>query len=503
MMGRQARGQQVKLFYHGFCLDKRVRSDHPLRKIKDLIDFDFTYKEVAESYGVNGNVSVPPPVILKLMLLLILYNVRSERELMATIPERIDWAWFLGWDLDEPVPDHSVLSKARARWGSAAFKSFFERIVWQCIEAGLIDGSKIFLDASLIQADASRNSIVKTKGLRRRVRHSFRELETRLDDDCQGGEDRRLVNSTRMSTTDPDAAIVRHKRGPAKPSYKVHRAVDVKSEVITAAEVTPGDVNEGHMLSELIDEHGQNTRRQARVVVADSQYGTAQNYLECHDRCIEAHIPSLNTTHKKKGIFSDELFSYNPQDDTYLCPAGNLLSCRKYSKKNTAFEYRCLTKVCKACSLRHRCTTASRKGRTIQRHLRYDEIEYMREKALKPASRRDIRTRKHLMERSFARAVPLGFKRARWRRLWRVQIQEYLTAAIQNILILVRYVKEPGIAKAVAMAMPKRGQPPYGAARTVALITRVGSFSRLLCFFYKPLQAISPGWRYLAVSKTF
>jgi transposase len=480
MMGRQAKGQQVKMFYQGFSLEQRVRTDHPLRKINQLIDFDFTYKEVAGSYGVNGNVSVPPPVILKLMLLLILYNVRSERELMATIPERIDWAWFLGLDLEEPIPDHSVLSKARARWGSAAFKSFFERIVWQCIEAGLVDGSKIFMDASLIQADASRNSIVKTKGLRRRIRLGFRELEARLDDNFQG--DRRVVNSAHVSTTDPDAAIIRHKTGPAKPSYKVHRAVDVKSEVITAAEVTPADVNEGHMLPDLVDQHGKNTEKQVEVVVADSQYGTAQNYLECHDRGIEAHIPSLNTTHRKKGIFPEELFNYNPQDDTYLCPAGNRLSCRKYSKKANAFEYRCLTKLCKACSIHDQCTTSSRKGRTIQRPVGYDEIEHMREKARSPASRRDIRTRKHLMERSFARAVRLGFKRARWRRLWRVQIQEYLTAAIQNILILVRYVKEPGLAK--AKAMTKRGKPPCGAERTIDLVTRSRSFSRLLCLFY-------------------
>ncbi len=308
------------------------------------------------------------------------------------------------------------------------------------------------MDASLIQADASRNSVVKTKGLRRRIRHSFRRLEARLDDNSQEGEDRRVVNSTHTSTTDPDAAIVRHKTGHAKPSYKVHRVVDVKSEIITAAEVTPGDVNEGHMLSELIDEHGQNTQRQAQVVVADSQYGTAPNYLECLDRGIEAHIPSLNATHKKKGIFSDELFSYNPQDDTYLCPAGNRLKCRRYSKRDTVFEYRCSARLCKACSFRDQCTT-SKRGRTIQRHLRYDEIERMREKARGPASRRDIRTRKHLMERRFARAVRLGFKRARWRRLWRVQIQEYLTAAIQNIMTLVRYVKEPG--NAMAMAIKK------------------------------------------------
>ena len=73
--------------------------------------------------------SVPPPVILKMMLLLIFYNVRSERELLATIPERLDWLWFLGFDLDSEIPNHSVLSKARTRWGAEAFKLFFERIV--------------------------------------------------------------------------------------------------------------------------------------------------------------------------------------------------------------------------------------------------------------------------------------------------------------------------------------------------------------------------------------
>jgi len=116
MMGHQPDFQH-KLFITGFNLDKRIRKDHILRRISEKIDFHFIYKEVEHSYGLNGHVSVPPPVILKLMLLLLLYNVRSERELIATIPERLDWLWFLGYDLDDDIPDHSVLSKARARWG--------------------------------------------------------------------------------------------------------------------------------------------------------------------------------------------------------------------------------------------------------------------------------------------------------------------------------------------------------------------------------------------------
>jgi hypothetical protein len=75
------------------------------------------------------------------MLLLVLYNVRSERELMLTIPERSDWLYFLGYDLNDEIPNHSVLSKARSRWGIKACKKLFERIVWRCVEAGLIDGN--------------------------------------------------------------------------------------------------------------------------------------------------------------------------------------------------------------------------------------------------------------------------------------------------------------------------------------------------------------------------
>src|SRR5215471_8454929 len=181
MMGRQPPAQ-ASLFYTGFNLEARVRADHPLRAVAAQVDFDFAYQAVADKYGDNGNVSVPPPVILKLMLLLTLYNVRSERELMATLPERLDWLWFLGLDLDSEIPHHSVLSKARKRWGVELFQEFFERIVWQCVENGLVDGSKLFCDSSLVQADASCNSVVDRQGLRRYLNPAYRELEKRLEE---------------------------------------------------------------------------------------------------------------------------------------------------------------------------------------------------------------------------------------------------------------------------------------------------------------------------------
>jgi transposase len=117
-------------------LEKRIRSDNPLRRIAEVIDFSFVREEVRELYGRNGNESVDPEIILKLMFLLFLDNVKSERELMRMIPERLDYLWFLGYGLDDEVPNHSVLSKARNRWGREIFEQFFVRSVQQCVEAG-------------------------------------------------------------------------------------------------------------------------------------------------------------------------------------------------------------------------------------------------------------------------------------------------------------------------------------------------------------------------------
>jgi transposase len=446
---------QRKLFYIGINLDNRIRKDHPLRKIKELINFDFIYKEVKDKYGYNGNESIPPPVILKLMLLLVLYNVRSERELMETLEERLDWLWFLDFDLDTEIPDHSVLSKARRRWGGEAFRSFYERVLWKCVESGLVDGSKIFVDSSLIQADASNNSVVDTESLRRYLNESYKEMERRLERDSEDKNDEDKnggVNNRYISTTDPDAAIVRTS-GKAKLRYQTHRAVDSAYEVITATEVTPGDVNEAHMMVGLIESHQENTESWVETVVADSKYGTISNYLGCYDRGIRAHIPDLkgaqSDSGRRAGIFSEDKFIYDNETDTYTCPSGKKLRRKSLHMNRESIDYAASKSDCSVCDLMPQCTK-NKAGRTLKRHLRQEELDYMRALARTDLSRNDIRTRQHLMERSFARAKRYGFDRARWRGLWRVRIQEYLIAAIQNIQILVKYGTDPRKAVSVA-----------------------------------------------------
>lgn len=261
MMGKQLRPQN-SLFYIGIDIDDRVRKNHPLRKVDELIDFDFAYAKVKDCYGNNGNVSVPPPIILKLMLLLIFYNVRSERE-----------------------------------WGSEVFQNFFERIVLQCVEAGLVNGSKIFVDSSLVDADASNNSIIDTRKLKHQLRKTYKKLESRLEEiseDNASSSGYVKTNDRYMSTTDPDAAIVN--RGKAKLTYQVHRTVDGQSEIITATDATPGDVNEAHLMLPLFEKHCTVVGTKAGTIVADSKYGTIENFLACHDKGIKAHISDLRAS---------------------------------------------------------------------------------------------------------------------------------------------------------------------------------------------------------------
>jgi transposase len=111
---------QVPIWSYRVNLDKRMRDGHPLRRIRAALDLSFVRKEVAHTYGRRGNKSVPPDVIIRMTLLLFLDDIRRERELMRIIPGRLDYLWFLGYGLDDQIPNHSVSSKARKRWGKEA-----------------------------------------------------------------------------------------------------------------------------------------------------------------------------------------------------------------------------------------------------------------------------------------------------------------------------------------------------------------------------------------------
>jgi transposase len=319
MMGKQ--DTEPVLFSYQVNLDTRVRADHPLRKIKEKIDFSFARRRVSGCYGKNGNVSVDPEVILKMMFLLFYEDTPSERELMRTIPERLDWMWFLGYGLDDAIPDHSVLSKARSKWGPEVFERLFVRTIHQCMKEGLVGGDKIHMDSSLIAAHASKNSILKGgPELIAALKRLYRDQEQKLDPPAGANpgtpanppSDPNKVNAGLVSTTDPEAAVVRHGNTDSRPRYKSHRAVDDIHGVITAVDTTPGDVPDHDQMMDLVDQHEANTGQTVGTAVADAGYGTVENFQKCFHRGIESHMADRDQkakgTGSRKDIFDETRF---------------------------------------------------------------------------------------------------------------------------------------------------------------------------------------------------
>jgi transposase len=426
-----------KLFYN-FSLEKKVRKNHPLRKLKEILNLDFMYGLLKDKYGYNGNVSVPPPVIMKMMILLFLYNVRSEREMMETIPERLDWLWFLGYDIDAEVPDHSVLSKARKRWGEDIFKELFNRVVRQAVEAGLVDGEKIFVDASLVEADASKNSVKKLDDIK--LDEQYQELVKRLDERTEDGtEGCGKINQEHISSTDPDATIT-SQSGVRQLSYKVHRSVDDRKEIITSCSVTTGSVNEAHVLEKTIAEHEDVVEAKVKTVVADSKYGTNENYCALKEKGIKTHIKDLGASRVRRGdVFGKDKFVYVAERDVYICPAGKELSRRSWNRNRQWTKYQIDIEHCMSCELKSQCTN-NKSGRSISRLSGDDLITAGRQDAASEEGINDLKRRQHLMERSYAYGKRFGYKRARWRALWRVSIQQLLVATVQNLKKISQYI---------------------------------------------------------------
>jgi transposase len=459
MMGEQR--SEPELFNYAVNLEKRVRANHPLRRVKAAVDFSFVREEVAHCYGNKGNESVPPEVILKMMFLLFFDDIKSERELMEVIGERLDYLWFLDYGLDEKVPDHSVLSKARTRWGKDVFESLFVRTVGQCVEAGLVDGKRLYVDASLIEADAAKESVIKgAPGLIAALKRAYRATESKLQE-TSTPESYQAVNDRMMSQSDPDAACVRQGSGQSRPRH--HRVIDDAKGVITATETTPGSIAENKKLMELVDQHEQNAGCRAQIIVADHKYGTSENFVACQQRGITSHMgDALGKAQqaREKSVFGDEVFTYDPRRDVYLCPAGQILKPRRVHSIRRTVEYKSPARICGACALRAQCTRSSH-GRTIQRHEKQAALDIARAQAHSLAARRGRKRRHHLMERSFADAANNHhFKRARWRRLWRQQIQDYLIAAIQNVRILLANQNPKKSAAAALSSLILRAKMP-------------------------------------------
>ena len=439
MMG-SVKELQPKLF-RTFNIAQRIPADHPLREVLRLVDFGFVRREVASCYGSVGNPSVDPIVLMKLMFLLHYENVRSERALMEQMPLRLDWLWFCGYDLDDEVPDHSAISRARGIWGGDVFENLFACVLTRCVEAGLVDGGIVHVDASLISANAGLDRLQPA------LRKVGRELYADLDKASKGSlkkegppDDDPPSPGLTTSSTDTDARLTRTPQGRPLVGYKDHRAVDDRCGIITATVTTDASMPEARMLEEVLDRHEENVGRKVVTPVADKGYGNGATYRMLHERGTKPCVPHQSQKYPA-GKFTRKDFRYDAERDVVICPSGQVLKRWNEERSRNRTRYKGSKGTCKGCSLKSRCTK-SKGERIVSRHKDQENIDWADGCVSKAERRRLMGRRKYLAEGSFADAANNhGYKKARWRGLTRVRIQNVMIAAVQNLRKLMKSLR--------------------------------------------------------------
>ncbi len=165
-------------------LEDLIPPDSFYRHLERSLDLGFVRDLVRDTYADSGRPSIDPVVFFKLQLIMFFEGLRSERQLMEVVADRLSLRWYLGYDLTEPLPDHSSLSRIRERYGLDGFRSFFEAIVEQCLAAGLVWGQELYLDATKVAANAALASLQPRFAVEAHLSHLFAAAE----DDAPGDE---------------------------------------------------------------------------------------------------------------------------------------------------------------------------------------------------------------------------------------------------------------------------------------------------------------------------
>ena len=287
MMGQRRFG--MKLYYQ-LSLEQLVSEDHLLRRLAAAVDFSFVRSLCRPFYSPTGQPSVDPVVLFKMFLVGYLYGITSERRLAREIQLNLAYRWFLGYDLDEAVPDHSVPSKARARFSAAVSEEFFRRSIDLCRAAGLVTEGPVYVERTRIRAGASVDSLSRreeplqpplsvTEYLHRLDQEAAEEDETPPSETgptsgaTAAKSARKLPpHQAYQSRTDPEATLVNRPDFGRHCAYKAHIAVaGRRGQVITAAVATTGTVADEHLLAEVLWTHRRLSRLGVPAVVADAK----------------------------------------------------------------------------------------------------------------------------------------------------------------------------------------------------------------------------------------
>ena len=448
MQTRKDRWQE-DLFVAG-PLRNLIPEDHILKRVDAVLDLSWLHEEVRDRYCQdNGRPSIDPESALRLMLAGFFQGIVHDRKLMRETEVNLAMRWFAGYRLDEPLPHHSSLTRIRQRWGEEVFRKVFTRTVQECREAGLVNVETVHIDATLIRADVSWDSLT--------TQHADEVIEAHRDEadppeDTEGPHEDappkpkrgrpRSNNPKRKkhSPTDPDATMATScKQYHLEPTYKQHTAVEDQSGVIVDVSVTTGEQNEGNALLEQLERIEEHSGTHIGAVTCDAAYAHANNYAALEQRQTDAIIPPQRQAQRRPGKQRIPLrrFKYDEKKERVTCPAGKQLFRSSRNANHAGYWYRARRRDCRACPLRPRCISPTQQARTI---LIVDGYA-----ALLRARRRNARgwdeqtCNKYNRHRWHVEGVhgrgktEHGLRRAVRRGLANVAVQVYLAAAVMNL----------------------------------------------------------------------
>jgi transposase len=442
MMGQHARSEA--LFYY-FRLEDHIPENHLLRLIDKHISFAFVRERLKDSYSETGRPSIDPELLLRILLIGYLYGITSERKLVEELGMHLAWRWFTGLGFDQEIPHHSTFSKNRhGRFQeSKLFEELFAEIVKQCVEVGLVRGDHLSVDGSFVEANAAKESRIPREQLEevaqvnRRVRQYLVELEK------QNPVEEPVHQQEQVSTTDPDSTYATKGGTPARLGYYDNYLVDNNSCIIVGVQATAARLSqETAAAQDMIACFTQWQGREPTSIAADATYGNGEFLQWLLDRGITPYMRTRDSALRKNSPFyGPERFTYLPESNRYLCPAGEQLNYVGLNVRNRAHAYIGSGKRCGACSQKAQCTSGRYKYLAI--HVHEPARQRARELAATPAFAQAQRHRKKV-EALFAELKhQIGLRRLRLRRMKFVREQFFLAAAAQNMKRLVRFLSQP------------------------------------------------------------
>ena len=449
MMGQHDRSES--LFYY-FRIEDQVPENHLLRLIDRHVSFDFVREKLRQSYSETGRPSIDPEVLLRILLLGYLYGITSERKLLEELRMHLAWRWFTGLGFDQEIPHHSTFSKNRhGRFQeSNVFQELFERIVEQCIQAGLVQGAQMSVDGSFIQASADHHSRIPREQLAEvaKVNYGARKYLEELEQENGDGEP--VHQQDKVSTTDPDATYLTKGNRAAELGYFDNYLIDNESCVIVGVQATAARLSqESAAARDMIDRYRERHGRMPQSLAADNTYGNGELLQWLDDRGITPYIRVKECPTPTRDLYGIEKFTYVPEQDCYICPEGKPLKYVGINKLNRVHTYHSTAKRCRGCVRKPQCTRG--KYRIVNVHVCEAARQKAYEIAKTPQFAEALRKRRKVEALFSELKNQIGLRRLRLRRIKFVREQFYLAAAAQNLKRLVRFLSmrpEPALASA-------------------------------------------------------